>query len=460
MPLLDQLSDNQLERYYVGVDIGYAEHVAVAIRMTTFLQSDDQWKRSRCVHVPTTSAGFGQLQRYLDSFSTDCREFLGLCEPTGGYYGAAVYQYLLERGYPMMWVDNSVVKAMREKIFRRVPKTDELDARVMARIAYLHEAVGEEFALRPVVLATSDNSDLLSLCRDYWRLNTMINRARNQFSQLMAVVFPELKTFFTSSVSTVAPISLMAAYPTPADLADAEPESIRRILSDARVHHHAKRVIELQTLARQSAGLMPDPGRAWRMQWLTEFLLKNFELHAALKAEVTQRVKRRPDYHLLSELPYAGAITLATILAVTGDIRRFQNYRQYVAFTGYFPDVRTSQTINRTRMSKRGNRDLKRVLFQIAGPLVWFDQGDNPYKQLYERKVSDGRAWYQAMPFVCATLARHIYHCLKAEEPYDVYKAFHGQTPCPGDEREMLALELMLEDQFETIEAHLHHLQE
>jgi transposase len=138
---------------------------------------------------------------------------------------------------------------------------------------------------------------------------------------------------------------------------------------------------------------MLDPGRAWRMQWLTEFLLKNLELHAALKAEITRRAERRPDYHLLSELPYAGVISLATILALTGDIRRFRNYRQYVAFTGYFPEVRTSQTINRPRMSKRGNRDLKRALFQIAVPLVWFDQGDNPYKQLYERKVSAGRAW-------------------------------------------------------------------
>lgn len=188
-------------------------------------------------------------------------------------------------------------------------------------------------------------------------------------------------------------------------------------------------------------------------------MLKNFELLVALKNEIVQRVVLRPEYELLEDLPYSGAITLATILAATGDVKRFRNYRQYVAFTGYFPDVRTSQTINRTRMSKRGNRDLRRALFQIASPLVWFDQGDNPYKQLYERKVLEGRAWYQAMPFVCAALARHIYHCLKFEEPYDIRTAFHGTSPSTGDERDLLALEVELEDKFETIEAHLHHLQ-
>jgi len=79
------------------------------------------------------------------------------------------------------------------------------------------------------------------------------------------------------------------------------------------------------------------------------------------------------------------------ILAVTGDVGCFSNYRKYVAYTGYFARLEKSQTINRTRMSKRGNRDLKRALFRIAAPLVWFDKGDSPYKALYQRKKAEGR---------------------------------------------------------------------
>ncbi|NIN64450.1 MAG: hypothetical protein GTO63_07060, partial [Anaerolineae bacterium] len=86
-----------------------------------------------------------------------------------------------------------------------------------ARIGYLHQAVGEEFTLRPLELPAPDDAELLALCRNHWRLTTMIGRARNQFIQLMALIFPELKTFFTSSVSTVVPVKLVAAYPTPAE---------------------------------------------------------------------------------------------------------------------------------------------------------------------------------------------------------------------------------------------------
>ncbi len=245
-------------RYYLGVDVGYKEHVAGVISLETFARGDERWKHARCVHFPSTQAGLRQLQRYLERFSNDPTEFLGLCEPTGGHYGATVFQYLLDQGYAMHLVENATVKHMREKVFPGLPKTDEMDARVMARIGYLHEAVGEEFTLRSLELPDPDSAHLLVLCRDSWRLNTMLTRARNQFTQLMAVTFPELKTFFTSSVSTVVPVSLIAAYQTPALLAEASPAKVQEVLWKAGDYQHAQRVAELQALARDSSGLLPD----------------------------------------------------------------------------------------------------------------------------------------------------------------------------------------------------------
>jgi len=417
------------------------------------VRRDNRWRRARCVHFPSTRAGLRKLQRYLDRFSTDPSEFLGLCEPTGGHYGATVFQYLLDHAYDMNLVENATVKHMREKIFPGMPKTDEMDGRVMARIGYLHEAVGEEFTLRPLELPNPDDTHLLALCRDNWKLSTMITRARNQFTQLMAVTFPELKTFFTTSVSTVVPVSLVAAYPTPALLAEASAEEVYEVLWQARGYHHARRVTTLQDLARESSGLLPDPGRAWRLDWLTDFLLTNFRYQAALDKQIKTLVEQRDGYDLISNVPYSGPNTLAVILAVTGDINRFSNYRKYVAYTGYFAGLQKSQTIDRTRMSRRGNRNLKRALFQIAAPLVWFDKGDNPYKELFERKIAGGREWYKAMPFVCAALTRHIYHCLKFNDPYDVKKAFQGSSPAPASEEKWLNLGASLDERFEVMDA-------
>jgi transposase len=455
MTLLEKLGSGLPQRYYVGIDVGYKEHVAVGISLQTFVRGDERWKRAKCAHFASTQAGLRQLERYLAQFSPDAGDFMGLCEPTGGYYGATVFRYLLDAGYDVRLVENATVKHMREKIFPGLPKTDEMDSRVMARIGYLHEAVGEEFTLRPLEQADPDDSQLLALCRDNWKLTTMITRARNQFAQLMAVVFPELKVFFKDSITTVVPVRLVQAYPTPALLAAAAEKEVYDVLWQARGYRHAKRVVELQDLAQDSSGLLPNPDIVWRLEWLTNFLLTNYQHQAALDKRVKCLVEQREEYELVSQIPYSGHNTLGAILGATGRVERFSNYRKYVAYTGYFAGLEKSQTIDRTKMSKRGNRDLKRAYFLIAAPLVWFDQGVNPYKELFQRKMAEGRAWYEAMPFVCAALARHVYHCLKFKDPYDVEKAFGDPSLTPASEEKWLNLSANLDEKFEVMAAFL-----
>jgi len=48
---------------------------------------------------------------------------------------------------------------------------------------------------------------------------------------------------------------------------------------------------ELLALARDSSGLLPDSGRAWRLEWLTNFLLDNFQYQARLD----KRIKKAPS---------------------------------------------------------------------------------------------------------------------------------------------------------------------
>jgi hypothetical protein len=66
--------------------------------------------------------------------------------------------------------------------------------------------------------------------------------------------------------------------------------------------------------------------------------------------------------------------------------------------------------------------------------------------------MAEGREWYKAMPFVCAALARHIYHCLKFNDPYDVKKAFRGAVISPASEEEWLSLGAELDEKFEVME--------
>jgi len=85
--------------------------------------------------------------------------------------------------------------------------------------------------------------------------------------------------------------------------------------------------------------------------------------------------------------------------------------------------------------------------------MVWFDPGENLYKNTYKRKVAEGRGWFEAMPFAYAALARHVYHCLKFQEPYQLEKAFGRAQPLPA---QALAEEFQtdLEKKFEVMDAY------
>jgi len=83
------------------------------------------------------------------------------------------------------------------------------------------------------------------------------------------------------------------------------------------------------------------------------------------------------------------------------------------------------------------------------------DEPSRPEFLEFQRKMAEGRAWYQAMPFVCATLARHIYHCLKFNDPYDVEKAFRDSSFAPASQEEQLSLEADLDERFEVMDASL-----
>ena len=89
------------ERIYVGIDLGYREHVAAATPLAAFnpQHRPEGWKRVKTLKFTSDAAGYQRLKRYLDRLSIDSADFLVLLEPTGGYYGLSLILFLLGKGY-------------------------------------------------------------------------------------------------------------------------------------------------------------------------------------------------------------------------------------------------------------------------------------------------------------------------------------------------------------------------
>jgi len=343
------------ERIYVGLDIGYREHVAAASPLSVFNvgRNPDGWKRVKPIHFASDAAGFGRFQRYLDRHSPDPRDFLILLEPTGSY-GLTVLLYFLGKGY-------------REKIFGSETKTDDTDARLMARMGFLHELVGEEFSIQPVLLMNPDAAALRGMVHDLAKLQKEITRRRNQLQQMSALTFPELKTFFKGSTAAPAARALLEYFATPQELAAASTEHVAEVLRSAHAYSHATRAAELQALAKATAGVPTLTHHPWRQAWLIKQLSVVARARQELVDEVALATATHPYTRIIESLPVKSPVWTATLIGAIGEVSRFSNVNQFKAYLGWPPQLtRSGSSVDHSELAQTGVRPARNVLGQMT----------------------------------------------------------------------------------------------
>jgi len=380
------------QRIYVGLDVGYREHVAAACPLSNFNleRKPDGWKRTRTIHFSSDAAGFGRLKRYLEGHSTNPGDFLILLEPTGSY-GLTVLLYLLGKGYQVLQIENRAVKDYREKVFGSETKTDDTDARLMARMAFLHELVGEEFSIQPVLVVDPDAAALRSMVNDLAKLQKEITRRRNQLQQIAAATFPELKTFFKGSTAAPAARALLLHFGTPNELAAAPVETIAEVLRAAHAYSHAMRAAELRSSAQQSAGAPMLSHHQWRQAWLINQLNALENARRELVDQVALAVASHPYAPIIESLPVKSPIWTATLIGAIGDINRFRTASEFKAYLGWYPQLtRSGTSVDETGLAKNGVRPARNVLGQMTVILLSSTIRPTEFRDVYGRLTARG----------------------------------------------------------------------
>lgn len=418
------------QRYYVGIDVGYREHVACCIPLALFNpgKGKERWRSAKCPKFASSSTGYKVLQRYLDIHSQNPADFIILHEATGGHYALSLTTYLRNRGYSVWQVDNRAVKDYRVKIFGGQTKTDDMDARLMARMAFLHEAVGEEFTIQASASISTDAMFLRSLTTDRWRLSKEMTRCKNQLQQTLSGTFPELKEFFSMGTAVKTCRALLGKYPTPGELAQADLEDLEAILDEVHNKKFRKQLPALIEAARHSAGVVPTTQGLWRQDWLLKRLTDLDDSLKNLDEGLEQFVDAHPWTPIFKSLPAYSPIWTATLIGVIGDIQRFSTLESLRAYLGFAPKMQQSgSSVNSSSLSHLGVRDSRRVLFQMMLGLISPSAKPNVFRELYDRYHKQrGKPGLKAIGTLCGKLAGVIYICLKNERPYD--QATHRQA--------------------------------
>lgn len=336
----------------IGIDIGGRSHAVARCR------SGNGRADREILRVSQSRAGFTVLDAWLDRQAEPATL---VTMESSGHYWMALASHLRRREIPV-----AVVNPLAAKYFARSrlgrTKSDPADARSLAEMAMRDTPAARE----PLV-----GAELRQAARFAMTLVTEQAKACQRLIRLVELGFPELGELFDDptcrtarAVLRIAPTARAASRRRTSTLADANAGPGHRRLGQAkaeRLHAAAADSIAVPELDAEVAfevGLLLD------QYDLLEFQIEAADRHVAslLDGELARRLRT---------IPGVGPSIAATLLAEIGDITRFTDFDQLLAYAGVHPAERSSGRKGANpetawHMSKAGNSHLRAAAYRMA----------------------------------------------------------------------------------------------
>lgn len=141
------------------------------------------------------------------------------------------------------------------------------------------------------------------------------------------------------------------------------------------------------------------------------------EVARQVKQQVEEDAILKGKVEKITAIKGVGLVSAVTVIAETDGFALIKNQRQLVSYAGY--DVVENQSGNRsarTRISKKGNSHIRRILFMPAFNVVRYKQA--PFSDLYARLMGRGKKKMQAYVAVQKKLLVMMYTLWSKDETY------------------------------------------
>ena len=161
------------------------------------------------------------------------------------------------------------------------------------------------------------------------------------------------------------------------------------------------------------------------------------EVEQEVKTMVEQDAVLKGKIERLMAIKGVGLISVVTVVAETDGFALMKNHRQLVSYSGY--DVVENQSGSRTgktRMSKKGNSRIRRILHLPAFNVVRYEEP--VFKALHERLIARGKTKMQAYVAVQKKLLVLFYTLWKKEEAYQAGRGLQEAQQTSGKEEPRL----------------------
>ncbi len=378
---------------YVGVDIAKTNHYASIVNHSTGEIIENPFL------VTNNKQGFDLLYSKIKDLDKE-NVLIGL-ESTA-HYGNNFIFYFHEKQFKLGLINPIQTSTLRKTRIRKV-KNDKVDSLLIC----------EALSLGYYNLLSNYDIELLeikSLCRFRKDLKDKVSSAKIQLDSFVDQVFPELNCFFKNNLDIKTAHELLKLYQSPQDISKINLTKLSNLLiKSSHGKYDKNRAIELKQLASRSVGIN-NSALCIQIKMTIELIELLESQIKDIEKQVSEFIKKSDN--VITSIPGIADTTAAIIISEIGDINRFNNPSQVLAFAGLDPSVKQSGTFNEssTRMSKRGSSLLRYALILAANNV---QLNTKTFSNYYNIKRAQGKLHYNALGHCAGKLIRIIFYMLK-----------------------------------------------
>ena len=402
---LNQVTENTL---IVGMDIAKGTHYACFV--------DERGRvLEKAFAVHQSRQGFEALyQNVLRAMKVhEKTDVIVGIEPTGHYWMNLAY-FLDSYGIPLVMVNPLHVKRSKELDDNLQTKNDKKDAVVIARLMK-----DGRFSYPRILKDIEAELRIGSTLRS--KLTEDLSSLKNRIIRWLDRYFPE----FTQVYPTFGKMAFatLEKTPLPQDIVGKTAEELvflYRQVEGMRAPQLPKAKL-LVDVATQSIGLTEGSQMA-RFEIATlirQYRLLEEEIEV-VNSQLAEFAKSTEEYVYLSSVPGLGDATIVDLLSEVGSFSHYEDPRQLIKLAGLtLRENSSGQHQGRKRISKRGRKRLRNVLFKVIVPLIRHNEAFKRLHEYYTTRQQNPLRGKQSMVVLCGKLLKVLHGICKKKVHFD-----------------------------------------
>ena len=380
---------------FVGIDISKDYSTAQGL--------DRSGKKLFYVRFEMGAQGFSELLNAIKKCSAGINKVTVAMESTGCYH-INLFSCLCLEGIRCVVVNPLLITNFARLSLRKT-KTDKKDALTIAQFLL---ANGDSLN---AMAFSQTTQDLRDLARERESLTWIISGMKNDIKRLLQTTFPELESLCKPYSETM--LNFLHRFPSARLIREAKTKEIEKALifpeeKRKRVLITAQEIIDAAKRSVASAGVAKELILSEKVSTVLYLLEKSKKITEAL-IESCESLKIE-ELDIIKSIDGVDDITGSIFLAELGDVSSFGSYKHVIAFAGLDPSINQSgQHEGKSRISKRGNRHLRRIIFMMTMCSI---RGNNVFRAYFQKRKQEGLPPMKALMATSHKLIRVIFSML------------------------------------------------